>query len=38
LRERYEDLPILSPDRINLFFRRDYIKEKYVRKIMEGQK
>lgn len=38
LRERYEDLPILSPDRINLFFRRDYIKERYVRKIMEGQK
>lgn len=38
LRERYEDLPWYSPDRINLFFRRDYIKEKYVRKIMKDGK
>ena len=38
LRERYEDLPWYSPDRINLFLRRDYIKEKYVRKIMDGEK
>lgn len=38
LRERYANLPRYSPDRINLFLRRDYIKEKYVRKIMESEK
>ena len=38
LRERYEDLPWYNPDRINLFLRRDYIKEKYVRKIMKDGK
>ena len=38
LRKRYEDLPRYSPDRVNLFLRRDYIKERYVRKIMDSEK
>ena len=38
LRERYANLARYSPDRINLFLRRDYIKEKYVQKIMKGEK
>lgn len=38
LRGRYEKLSRFNPDRINLFFRRQFIKERYVRQLMKGTK
>jgi hypothetical protein len=37
LRDRWTKLPWYSPDRVNLFMRRKFIKDKLVRKNMKGR-